>query len=96
MSAREMGDPKIARTDPGMRAKTYRGHLVELESEKTKSGGWYPRATIVINENRRIKKIPILGRRRMTFDSRSQADRYALELAKIWIDGRTWGTNGHG
>lgn len=51
---------------------------------------------IVIEENRRTKKIPIFGRRRMTFESQKQADRYALELAKMWIDGRTWGTNGHG
>jgi hypothetical protein len=79
-----------------MRTKNYRGHRVELESEKTKSGAWFPRATILIEENRRCKRIPIFGRRRMTFDSRSQADRYALELAKMWIDGKTWGTNGHG
>jgi len=25
-----------------------------------------------------------------------RADAYAFELAKIWIDGRLWGTNGHG
>jgi hypothetical protein len=79
-----------------MRAKNYRGHRVELESEKTQSGAWFPRAMIVIDENRRTKKIPIFGRRRMTFESQRQADRYALELAKMWIDGRTWGTNGHG
>ena len=30
------------------------------------------------------------------FDRQKQADTYALELAKLWIDGRTWGTNGHG
>ena len=80
----------------GMPTKNYRGHRVELESERTQSGAWFPRAMIVIEENRRTKKIPIFGRRRMTFESQRQADRYALELAKMWIDGRTWGTNGHG
>jgi hypothetical protein len=54
------------------------------------------RATIVIFEAKREKRIPIFGRRRGTFDTRRQADAYALELAKIWINGRTWGTNGHG
>jgi len=43
-----------------------------------------------------IRPEGIFGRRRMTFESQRQADRYALELAKMWIDGRTWGTNGHG
>jgi hypothetical protein len=79
-----------------VRIKTYRGHRVEMESEQTKSGEWFARATIVIEENKRIKRIPIFGRRRATFDTRRQADAYALELAKLWIDGRTWGTNGHG
>jgi hypothetical protein len=79
-----------------MRSKTYHGHRVELESEKTKSGSWFPRATIVVEENRRTKRIPIFGRRGMKFESQTQADLYVLELAKMWIDGRTWGTNGHG
>jgi hypothetical protein len=79
-----------------MRAKTYRGHRVELESEHTGSGAWAAKATIVIVDERKEKRIPIYGRRRATFDSRKQADAYALELAKLWIDGRTWGTNGHG
>jgi hypothetical protein len=79
-----------------MRAKTYRGHRVELDSEKTASGEWFARATIVIAENKRVKKIPIFGRRRATFDTRREADAYALELAKLWIEGRLWGTNGHG
>jgi hypothetical protein len=79
-----------------MRAKTYRGHRVELESERAGSREWLAKATIVIVEGQKQKRIPIFGRRRATFESRRQADAYALELAKIWIDGRTWGTNGHG
>lgn len=79
-----------------MRIKTYRGHRVELESESTRSGEWVARATIVVFEGKKDKRIPIFGRRQATFDSQKQADAYALELAKLWIDGRTWGTNGHG
>jgi hypothetical protein len=79
-----------------MRTKTYRGHSVELDSEEIRSGEWFARATIVVEENKRTKKIPIFGRRRATFETQRQADAYALELAKMWIDGRTWGTNGHG
>ena len=79
-----------------MRKETYRGHLVELTSERTDSGEWQARATIIIEDGKRDKKIPILGRRRGTFDTRRQADSYAMELAKLWIDGKLWGANGHG
>ena len=79
-----------------MHIRRYRDHHVELDSEEVRSGEWFARATIVIDENRKTKRIPIFGRRRGTFDTQRQADAYALELAKMWIDGRTWGTNGHG
>ena len=79
-----------------MRAKSYRGHRVELESEQIKSGEWVARATVVVFENQKEKRIPIFGRRRSTFATQGQADTYGMELAKLWIDGRTWGTNGHG
>ena len=79
-----------------MRTHTYRNHRVELISEQTGSGEWFARATIVIVEGKKEKRIPIFGRRRATFTTRRRADAYAFELAKIWIDGRLWGTNGHG
>jgi hypothetical protein len=78
------------------RSRTYRSHRVDLDSEEIRAGEWVARATIVIVEQRKEKRIPIFGRRRATFDSRRQADAYALELAKLWIDGKIWGSNGHG
>lgn len=79
-----------------MRIRTYRGHRVELESDRIRAREWMARAIIVIVEGKKEKRIPIFGRRRGTFDTQKQADAYALELAKLWIDGRTWGTNGNG
>jgi hypothetical protein len=79
-----------------MRAKSYRGHLVQLESEAKRSGEWLARVTIVFIESGKEKRIPIFGRNRMTFETRARADAYGFELAKLWIDGRLWGTNGHG
>lgn len=79
-----------------MRTKTYRNHRVEMESEQTKSGEWTARATIVLVHAEKTKRIPIFGRRRATFETQRQADVYAFELAKLWIDGRLWGANGHG
>lgn len=77
-----------------MKKVSYKGHTIELVSEKLRPGGWVARATVVIEEGKRVKKIPIFGRRRATFDSRKEADSYALELAKLWVDGRIWGGNG--
>jgi len=79
-----------------MRVRNYRGHRVELDSEEIRARQWVARATIVIVEGRKEKHIPIFGRRQATFDTQKKADAYALELAKLWIDGRTWGANGHG
>ena len=79
-----------------MRSRTYRGHRVEFDAEQNRHGDWIPRATIVFVEHRKEKRIPIFGRRQGTFDTEQQADAYALEIAKMWINGRTWGTNGHG
>ncbi|HXV82015.1 MAG TPA: hypothetical protein VEG60_19230 [Candidatus Binatia bacterium] len=76
--------------------KIYRGHRIELASEKVQSGEWIARATILVEDGKTNKQIPILGRRRATFESRRQADAYAMELAKLWIDGRRSGANGHG
>lgn len=78
-----------------MRKKIYRGHMVELASEESRSGAWIARATIIIEVGKTVKKIPIFGRRR-AFETRRQADSYAMELAKLWIDGRLWGGNGRG
>jgi hypothetical protein len=79
-----------------MTKRNYRGHRVELVAEKTRSGEWIARATIIIHDDKTIKQIPIFGRRRATFETRRQADSYAMELAKLWIDGRLWGGNGRG
>lgn len=79
-----------------MRKKTYRDHVVELVSEEARAGEWVARATIIVECGKNPKRIPIFGRRRATFETQRQADSYAMELAKLWIDGRLYGTNGHG
>jgi len=79
-----------------MKKVSYNGHTIELVSHKLGSGGWIPRATVIINEANTVKMIPIFGRRRASFDSRQEADAYALELARLWVEGRIWGANGHG
>ena len=79
-----------------IKSRLYRGHVVELAAEKKGAREWIARATIVLKHGGQTKKIPIFGRRRTTFNSEREANAYALELAKIWIDGKLWGANGHG
>jgi hypothetical protein len=79
-----------------MRARRYRGYRIEFESEAKVPGQWVARVTIAFTEHRKEKRIPIFGRRRMTFANRAQADAYGFELAKLWIEGRLYGTNGRG
>jgi len=79
-----------------MKRTSYRDHQIELASEQASSGGWIARATVIIGVGKMAKRIPIFGRRRAAFDTRREADSYALELAKLWVDGRLWGANGQG
>ena len=79
-----------------MRNRTYHGHGVELDAEQTREGEWVARATIVIADGKKPKRIPIFGRRRATFDTQQEADSYGFELAKLWIEGKIWGSYGHG
>jgi hypothetical protein len=79
-----------------MRKRSYRDHVIEFTSAQVQSGEWVASATIVLIERRKEKRIPIFGRRRATFETRRKADLYAMELAKLWIDGRFGGANGHG
>jgi hypothetical protein len=79
-----------------MRKNSYRGHWIDLHSRQASAGAWVAEATVVIEDGKAAKQIPIFGRRRATFDTRRQADSYAMELAKLWIDGKLWGANGHG
>ncbi len=79
-----------------MNRKSYKGHVVELLSQRRRSGGWYSRATVIIDDGKTVKQIPILSRRRTMFDTQLEADAYSMELAKLWIDGKTWGGNGRG
>ena len=79
-----------------MKKTTYRRHPIELSSEKLASGGWVAKATVLVNDGKVAKKIPIFGRRTASFDTKRQADAYALELAKLWVDGKIRGGNGRG
>jgi hypothetical protein len=79
-----------------MKSVTYKGHTIELDSHKMRSGKWTARALVIFDEANASKKVPIFGRRQASFDTKREADAYALELARLWVEGRIWGANGHG
>ncbi len=77
-----------------MKKVSYEGHTIELVSHQLRNGGWVPRASIIIEYGKGMKSIPIFGRRRASFESQREADSCALELAKLWVNGKIWGGNG--
>jgi len=40
--------------------------------------GWVPRATVLIEDGKTVKSIPIFGRRRASFDTQREADSCAM------------------
>src|SRR5438128_2683095 len=66
---------------------TYRGFRVEPKSEQLASGAWSPKAVVTTASGGRVKITPIGADSTVTFGTREEADRYAMELAARWIGG---------
>jgi len=68
-----------------MQAIPYKNHLIRPDSPALASGGWRPRAWVVSPRGSRRAQHPIFppGESRPTLQ---QANQYAIELAKKWID----------
>jgi len=67
---------------------THKGYPIKLVSYKLKSGAWSPWAKIFQPEGGRVTISEIGSRSNLLLDTKKEADAHALELAKMWIDGR--------
>ena len=63
----------------------YKGYLIRPDSRALKSGGWGPRALVVSPRGSRGAQQSIFPRAE-TRPTLEQANQYAIELAKKWID----------
>jgi len=68
-----------------MQTVPYKNYLIRPDSQALKSGGWRPRASVVLLRGpRRAQQSVSSGTE--TRPTLEQANQYAIELAKKWID----------
>jgi hypothetical protein len=70
---------------------TYENYLIWLRSYELKSGGWVPRAVVVIPSEEGNGEQEIIEPGASTVSSRVDADTHAFAIAKQWIEERLAG-----
>ena len=68
-----------------MHAIPYKNYLIRDDSQRLKSGGWKPRAWVVPPRGSSGARQPVFPPTE-TRPTLQQANQYAIELAKQWID----------
>ena len=71
--------------------RTYQKYLIWLRSYELKSGGWVPRAVVVIPSEEGNGEQDLNDPGASTVSTREDADSQALTIAKQWIDERLAG-----
>ncbi len=70
-----------------MQGIPYKKYLIRPDSQSLRSKGWMPRAWVILQAGPRRAQQAILPDKE-TRPTREQANQYAVELAKRWIDER--------
>jgi hypothetical protein len=70
---------------------TYKNYLIWLRSYELKSGGWIPRAVVVIPSEEGNGEQDLNDPGASTISTREDADTQAFTIAKQWIDERLAG-----
>jgi hypothetical protein len=70
---------------------TYKNYLIWLRSYELKSGGWVPRALVVIPSEEGNGEQDLNNPGASTVSTREDADTQAFTIAKQWIDERLEG-----
>lgn len=70
---------------------TYKNYLIWLRSYELKSGGWVPRALVVIPSEEGNGEQELIEPGASTVSAREDADTQAFAIAKQWIDERLAG-----
>jgi hypothetical protein len=69
----------------------YKGHVIWLSSYELKTGGWIPRALVVLPAAEGNGQQELLYPGEATFPVREEADKHAFAMGKQWIDRRLAG-----
>ena len=66
----------------------HRGRTIEAQSYLSDRGQWRPKVLLVTREGGSVWILPIVAHVDITFASEREANAYAVEMAKKWIDKR--------
>jgi hypothetical protein len=80
---------KILRDEPWHRdEREYRGRIIEPQSYRTAGERWRPKALIIPNQGASVRTSPVVAPPDKTFATEEEANNYAVEMAKRWVDER--------
>ena len=63
----------------------YKGYQMTAHSEALLAGGWLPKALVKMTSGGIIRITPLYPDKPVSFPTREEADRYALEMAARWL-----------
>ena len=86
-----MGDSIENKMEQNASKRTYQKYLIWLRSYELKSGGWVPRALVVIPSEEGNGEQDLHDPGASTVVTREEADTQACTIAKQWIDERLEG-----
>lgn len=66
----------------------YHGWGIEVQAYESDGGGWRPKAAVVGYERGSLQGTIVVAPLATTFGTVAEADAYAIEMAKKWIDER--------
>ena len=66
----------------------YRGRTIEPQAYQSDGEQWRPKAIVVTHEGGSVQTLPIVSHIDTMFATEAEANAYAVEMAKKWIDER--------
>lgn len=80
---------KIIQDEPWTRDEIeHRCRIIEPQSYRTAGERWRPKALIIPNQGGSVRTSPVFAPPDKTFATEEEANRYAVEMAKRWVDER--------
>jgi hypothetical protein len=70
-------------------AAEYGGWTIEPQSYEADGELWHPKASVVTHKGESVLTLPIVAHLDTTFATEAEANTYAVEMAKKWIDERS-------
>lgn len=67
----------------------HRGRIIEPQSYLSDGDRWRPKAVLGTHEDRSVRPLPIVAHVNITFATEREANAYAVEMTKKWIDERS-------